>query len=172
MTIVLIGYMGSGKSRIGAHLSELLNYNYLDFDSYLEEKTNSSINEIFKSKGELYFRRLEAKYLSELLQQDQTVIALGGGTPCYGNNISQITSATNVKSVYLKTSIPVLSSRLLGELSKRPLISHLKTEEDLQEFIGKHLFERSIFYRAADIIIETDKKSVEELGDEISSKLL
>ncbi|TXD81249.1 shikimate kinase [Subsaximicrobium wynnwilliamsii] len=172
MTIALIGYMGSGKSQIGLELSKTLNYKFLDFDAYLEEKEQMPVKEIFKSKGELYFRKLETKYLAQVLQLENSIISLGGGTPCYGNNMDQIVNAIGVKSVYLKTSIPTLCARLFDERAKRPLIAHLNAEADLQEFIGKHLFERSIFYMKASHSIQTDGKTVEQLAQELAVKLL
>lgn len=172
MTIVLIGYMGSGKSRIGLELSKTLDYKFLDFDAYLEEKEQMPVKEIFKSKGELYFRKLEAKYLAEVLQLKDSIIALGGGTPCYGDNMQQIVNAVAVQSVYLKTSIPTLSARLFDERAKRPLIAHLDSNAALAEFIGKHLFERSSFYMQADHSIQTDGKSVEALVEELVARLI
>lgn len=172
MKIILMGYMGSGKSTIGLQLAKILDYIYVDLDSYIEAKETKSIPEIFKSKGEIYFRKKETNYLKEILDANESsVIALGGGTPCYGTNLQLILDANDVKSVYLKLSIPSLVKRLELEKSKRPLISHLKTQEDLTEFIGKHLFERSPYYSQADEVINIDQKTVGEIVEAIILKL-
>jgi shikimate kinase len=172
MKIILMGYMGSGKSTIGLQLANILGFTFVDLDAYIEAKESSSIPELFKSKGEIYFRKKESSYLKELLNTNESsVIALGGGTPCYGINLQLILETDNAKSVYLKLSIPSLVKRLELEKSKRPLISHLKTQEELTEFIGKHLFERSPYYSQANEIIIADEKSVDDIVEAIILKL-
>lgn len=162
MIIILIGYMGSGKSTIGQKLSKIIGFDFIDLDSFIEKKEGMTISELFKSKSEIYFRKIESRYLKEVLQfKNNTVLALGGGTPCYGANMETILDHTNVKSVYLKASIPQLVERLEKEKSKRPLIAHLKSREELVEFIGKHLFERSFFYNQSHMIISVDNKTVD-----------
>ncbi len=164
--------MGSGKSVIGKKLSEVLNYNYLDLDDYIQLKENKSITEIFKSKGEIYFRKIESKYLDEVIDDKlNTVISLGGGTPCYGENMTKIKHAKNASSIYLKTTISVLVERLFSEKNHRPLISHIQEKEELIEFIGKHMFERSPYYNQSDIILNTDQKSIDEVVESIVLKL-
>ncbi|MFC4721067.1 shikimate kinase [Geojedonia litorea] len=172
MNIVLIGYMGSGKSSIGKKLAAILKSSYCDLDEVIEKKEHRSITEIFKEKGEIYFRTIESKYLIEVLEQNSnSVIALGGGTPCYGNNMDEITKAQGTVSIYLKASINSLSNRLFNEKANRPLIAHLETVEALNEFIGKHLFERSSFYNQCKIVINTDNKSIDEVVESIFLQL-
>lgn len=167
MNIVLVGYMGSGKSTIGRKLSEILDFNYLDLDDYIQSKEEMTISEIFETKGEIYFRKIESLYLKEVLEIQHVVLSLGGGTPCYGLNMDMIAKSNHSTSIYLKTSIPTLAKRLENEKSSRPLISHLKTEEQLVEFIGKHLFERSVFYGQSDLVVNTDDKSTLGVVEEI-----
>lgn len=167
MTIILIGYMGSGKSTIGKQLSKVLKFDYVDLDTYIEEKEGLSIPQLFKDKGEIYFRKIESHYLKDVIKLDNTVVSLGGGTPCYGNNMQLIKSADNAKSIYLKASIPTLVERLQKDKQSRPLIHHLKTDEELTEFIGKHLFERSHFYSQSDLTKIIDKKSIAVIVEEI-----
>ena len=82
--IILLGYMGSGKTSVGRLLNMTLNLPFYDLDNYLEQKFNTPVNSIFNLKGELYFRDEERKALEELLESDeQMIISLGGGTPCY-----------------------------------------------------------------------------------------
>uniref|UniRef100_UPI0040480EFE shikimate kinase n=1 Tax=Mariniflexile sp. TaxID=1979402 RepID=UPI0040480EFE len=172
MILVLVGYMASGKSAIGRVLANKLNYRFIDLDDFIEESENSTVSDLFKLKGELHFRKLETHYLNELLHsQNNLVLALGGGTPCYGNNMDLILNADHVKSIYLKASIPTLIGRLKNEKSKRPLIAHIETEELLAEFIGKHLFERSQFYSLAQVTITTDHKSEKDIIEELVFKL-
>lgn len=172
MNVILIGYMASGKSSIGKILANELNCSFIDLDNYIEEKEKTSIAHIFKSKGEIYFRRLETTYLKAVLENENKIIlSLGGGTPCYGNNMDLIINNPDFKSVYLKASIPTLVNRLKNEKSKRPLIAHIETDDLLMEFIGKHLFERSQFYNLAEIKITTDNKSEIAIVEELLSNL-
>jgi len=168
MVIVLLGYMASGKSTIGKILAKKLNYTFIDLDDYIEEKENLTVPEIFKQKGEIYFRKLETNYLKELLSlSNNVVLSLGGGTPCYSNNMDSILQTENVTSIYLKASIENLVNKLENEKAKRPLVAHLKTKEDVTEFIGKHLFERSYFYNQAELVLTTDMKKKKDIIEEI-----
>lgn len=164
--------MGSGKSVIGKKLSEVLKYDYLDLDDYIQLKEGKTITEIFKGKGEIYFRKIESKYLKEVIDNKlNTVISLGGGTPCYGENMSKIKNAKNSSSIYLKASISVLAERLFLEKNHRPLISHIHDKEELIEFIGKHMFERSPYYMQSDITIDTGQNSIDEAVETVVLKL-
>ncbi len=172
MNVVLIGYMASGKSTLGRILAKKINYDFIDLDDYIEEKEKRSVSDIFKSKGEIYFRKMETLYLKELLNnKTKLVLSLGGGTPCYSNNMDFIRNITNVKSIYLKASIPTLVARLKKEKSKRPLIAHIETDELLTEFIGKHLFERSHFYNLSEITITSDNKTEDDIIEELVLQL-
>ena len=172
MNIVLLGYMASGKSLIGKELAKKLNYDFIDLDDYIVANERSEIAAIFKEKGEIYFRKVETRYLKEIIsEKDKVVLALGGGTPCYANNMDVLNEAENCKTLYLKTSMSTLVKRLDKETDKRPLISHLSSEDQLSEFIGKHLFERSYFYNQADLSINTDNKKSTEIIEDIIFEL-
>ena len=167
-----MGYMASGKSTLGKTLASKLNYEFIDLDDYIEDHEKSAISDIFKNKGEIYFRRSETAYLKKILQdKDDVILSLGGGTPCYSDNMDFILNSDNVTSIYLKASIPTLMDRLKGEKGKRPLIAHIETEELLTEFIGKHLFERSQFYNQAQITISTDNKTMKDIMEELVFQL-
>lgn len=168
-----MGYMGSGKSTIGKKLATVLNYSFVDMDDYISSRENTTIPELFRTKGEIYFRKKEAFYLNEILNsKDNIVLALGGGTPCYGNNLNLFLNNSRVSLFYLKLSIPLLVQRLFKEKTNRPLINHLKTEEELTEFIGKHLFERTQYYNQGSKIIVSDNKSEKDIVEEILMSLI
>ena len=171
MKIVLLGYMGSGKSTVGRQLAEKLSLPFLDLDNYIEEKTAKTIPDIFKEKGEIYFRLKEHEALKELLgDPEDAVIALGGGTPCYSNNMELILSHTQ-NVFYLRLGIAALAKRLQSEKEQRPLITHLPDLE-LPEFIGKHLFERAPFYNKAPHILQADKLDAPDLLSAITTRLV
>lgn len=162
--------MGSGKSTIAQLLSEKMSLKWLDLDQVIEQTEQMSIDEIFKTKGEIYFRKKEHLLFAELLQsEDNFIMSLGGGTPCYANNHKLLIGA-NVHSFYLKTSTEVLLDRLKRSKAERPVISG-KSEQELREFIGPHLFERSFFYQQATHIINTDQLNEEQVVQKIMSVL-
>ena len=136
--ILILGYMGSGKSLIGKLVAQRLQIPFYDLDDLIEKRLQLSISEIFKQKGEIYFRKIEHQLFNEVISNDGTlVLSLGGGTPCYANNHLQL-SGENIASVYLNASIDTLSGRLFPERSKRPLIANLN-EDEFKEYIAKHL---------------------------------
>ena len=158
--------MASGKSTIGREISKKLDMKFIDLDHYVSKRENSSISEIFKVKGEIYFRRIESLYLSEILNsKGNFILSLGGGTPCYSNNMELILNS-EASSIYIKTSIKTIVSRLTAEKSKRPLVADLENNK-LTEFVAKHLFERRFFYEQATITMNTEDKSAEEITTEL-----
>ena len=164
--IILLGYMGCGKSTIAQKLSGMIATPYIDLDEYIEKKAKMSIKEIFESKGEIHFRKLEHTYFIELLNSpDEIIIGLGGGTPCYANN-HELLIGEGKTSIYLKASIDTLFNRLVSNKSKRPLIAD-KSEEEMREFIAKHLFDRSFYYNQAQHKVNVDDKSIEETVNDI-----
>ena len=170
MHIILLGYMASGKSTIGKQLSKKLGIPFLDLDTYIYEKENKSVSEIFSQNGEIYFRKKEHEYLREVLENQQDfILSLGGGTPCYANNIELILNKNSI-SIYLKASIQTLSNRLLKNKNLRPLVAFLE-DDQVPEFIAKHLFERRFYYEQARKVVVIDQKSVSEIVDEIGTLL-
>ncbi|MFT5253932.1 MAG: shikimate kinase [Flavobacteriales bacterium] len=164
--IVLLGYMGSGKSTIARGLSKLLQVQFVDLDQYIEEKTNLSVSALFEQRGEIYFRKIEHEsFLALLSSQESMIISLGGGTPCYANN-HELLKQEGVTSIYLKASITTLFKRLSFNKSKRPLIAD-KTNEEMKEFIAMHVFERSFYYNQAKHNVIVDDKSIEETINDI-----
>jgi shikimate kinase len=173
MNIVLIGYMGSGKSLVSKALATKMKLNYLDLDDYIEIQEKKTIRNIFDDHGEIYFRKKESLCLKEMLDTyKNTIISLGGGTPCFAGNLKTIANKENVKSIYLQTSLDELTKRLFAERNKRPLISHVATPSELKDFVRKHLFERSFYYNQADYKVVTDHKNEDQISEEIISFLL
>ena len=169
MKIVLLGYMGSGKSAVGKELAIELGLSFYDLDEWIEEGEGKTISEIFKDNGEIYFRKKESEYLKTILDEKMNcILAVGGGTPCYGSNMDFILNSSI--SIYLQASITTLVARLIGEMNKRPLVASLGSEE-LNSFIAKHLFERRAFYERADHSIAVNDKTIEELVIEIEKLL-
>jgi shikimate kinase len=171
MKIVLLGYMASGKSSIGRRLSDKINMPLIDLDDYISDKENLSIPEIFKQKGEIYFRNIEHKYVKEvLLENDNFILALGGGTPCYANNM-QFINSTDATSIYLQGSTKTMIDRLIRKKAKRPLVAFL-SDEQIPEFVAKHLFERRPFYEQAKVTVKIDDKKKKEVAEEIYKMLI
>ena len=171
MNLIFIGYMASGKSTIGQQLAKKMGFEFIDLDNYIEVCEKMSVSDIFKTKGEIHFRKLEQSYLKKITANaDKTIIALGGGTPCFYNTMEWLNKLDNFKTIYLRTNLDILTDRLF--LNKtRPLISHLETKEALKDFIAKHLFERSFFYNQASIVVESTT-SEEETINNILFKLI
>ena len=171
MIIVLLGYMGSGKSTVGQVLAEKVDFKFLDLDHYIEQNHKTTISEIFNSKGEIFFRKIEAEAVKQLSNSsDSLILALGGGTPCYYDTMQFLIKHPNVVTVALNISVKNVSERLIKEKAKRPLIANI-SDEAIPEFIAKHLFERSFFYNQAEIRIQTDALSVSEIVTAINSKI-
>lgn len=171
MKIVLLGYMGSGKTTIGRELSKKLYLPFFDLDHYIESKEGETISNIFKTKGEIYFRKIEHKYLKEFLKEKEDfVLSLGGGTPCYAGNMDVISSHDGLTSIYLQANIPTLVERISRNKSKRPLVASL-SQEKLTEFIAKHLFERRNFYELAHKTVSVNNKDIDQLVADIRVQL-
>lgn len=163
--------MGSGKSSVGTHLAQQLSYDFVDLDRFIEQQENSSISQLFEQRGEVAFRLLEAKAVRKLCQHaSDLVLAVGGGTPCYSNTMNFLLNQPHVKTVFLHTSIPVLTQRLKSEKHQRPLIAHL-ANDDLPEFFGKHLFERNQFYNQSEFKVLTDNMEVGQIASIINDLL-
>ena len=164
--IILLGYMGCGKSTIAHRLSNITTIPCFDLDKCIEERTNLSIKEIFEQHGEIYFRKLEREVLINLLNApDDLILGLGGGTPCYANN-HELLKGDNIMSIYLKASVNTLFERLVSNKSKRPMIAD-KSNDELKEFIAKHLFDRSFYYNEAQYKVTIDGKTKDETAQEI-----
>ena len=165
MIISLLGYMGSGKSHVSKNLSKKLNFPLIDLDQKISEENLLSIPEIFQTKGEIFFRKEEKRVLENILNEEKDIIlSLGGGTPVYYNNMDLINEKS--KSIFLRASVKTLTERVLLQKNTRPLIATLN-DDDIPEFIAKHLFERNPFYSKSHFTVDTDSKTANDISAEI-----
>ncbi len=165
LRIFLIGFMGCGKTHLGKQLGNKLQLPFFDLDEKIIEKEGRAINDIFELEGEEHFRLLEKDVL-HLLTESHTnfVMACGGGTPCFYNNIDYIKKQGT--AVWLNCSVDCLYERLIKEKSLRPLIKDL-SDDQLRSYIVKKFGDRKIFYQQATIIINEDEVNLEQLTQKI-----
>lgn len=163
--------MGVGKSTLGNALAKELEINFIDLDAYIEQKEGKSISDLFVNKAEISFRKKETNYLKQILTQESSfVLALGGGTPCYANNMELI-NLYSKNTFYLKASFQFLSKRLHSEKNVRPLLQHLNQIGEFEDFIRKHLFERQNYYFLANTTINVETQSIENNITQILNQL-
>ena len=137
-------------------ISKILNVNFFDLDEIIEKKYNKSVKKIFKDFGEIEFRKKERVVLEKILCKKKLfVLSLGGGTPCYFDNIELISDKTDF-TIFLRPRIKQLSKKLFEKKSKRPLIKDIKTEKKMIEFVSKHMLERINYYNMAKYHITYD----------------
>ncbi len=165
MKFFLIGFMGSGKTYVGKRIAQELNIPFYDLDEYLEEKEGKRISEIFQEKGEEYFRQAERMCLRDFGIIGDAVIACGGGTPCFYDNLDWINEAGI--SIYLQTPNKLLVERLSKEQSQRPLISG-KSKAELHQFIEEKIKERAPFYKKANVIYHQHNEDDDVVGEILS----
>lgn len=165
MKIFLIGFMGSGKTHWGHLLSQKLGIPFFDLDEQIVSHENKSISQLFAEQGEEYFRLVEKDMLHIITEShDSFVMATGGGTPCYFNNVEYMNRSGT--SVWLNVPIDTLHQRLLKEKEKRPLIKEL-TDTQLRGFIAKKFSDRRIYYEQADVIIDDEPVQLDHLIEKI-----
>ncbi|HUV00457.1 MAG TPA: shikimate kinase [Bacteroidales bacterium] len=149
--IYIIGFMGSGKSTAGRKLASDLEWSFIDLDRKIEEYTVMKIPEIFSVHGEEYFREVEARVLKNLEPETNTVVSTGGGTPCFGDNMSHMLRTG--LTIYLKMTPEQLKNRLSRSSAERPLLKNISNDK-LQDYIEEKLAEREHWYNRAEIIID------------------
>ena len=162
--IVLVGFMGTGKTEVGKILSKKLGYALIDADTEIEKKQNMTITEIFRQQGEPAFRDIESEIIKKLAGMKKTVISTGGGAVLRPENIS------NLKSNGVVVCLSATPETVLQRTSvnnDRPL---LQTENPLQK-INELLEYRKPYYEKADIMIDTENKNPLEIAEEIIKKI-
>lgn len=171
--VFLTGFMASGKSTIGPILANTLGWNFIDIDKMIEAKCEKKISEIFQDEGEKYFREQERKVLEEVVNYDEYVIALGGGTVANQDNLDLIKSSSLV--IYLESS-PEETYKRLRFKRDRPLLKFDIDEEPTKaqylKRINEILNSRKKFYDQADIKVNTDNMRVGKTVDQLTKIIL
>ena len=141
--IFLIGYMGAGKTTLGKAFARTMGLAFVDLDWYIEERYHKTVRQIFEERGEDGFRELEKRMLHEAGEFENVVISVGGGTPCFFDNMEYMNSVG--ETVFLDVDVKVLFRRLKVAKQQRPLLAN-KTDEELMAFIVEALQKRLPFY--------------------------
>lgn len=151
--VILIGYMGSGKTTLGKVLSKELGLPFIDLDWYIENRFCRTVSQLFAERGEDGFRQLERAMLHEVAEFENVIIAAGGGTPCFFDNMEYMNR--QAQTVYLKATPEVLFKHLHMGKQKRPLLVG-KTDDEMRAYIDESLAHRAPFYEKADYILNTE----------------
>ena len=144
--IVLIGYMGSGKTTVGKALAKEVGLPFYDLDWYIESRMRKKVSQIFAERGEEGFRQIERNMLHEVAEFEDVVISCGGGTPCFFDNMDYLNQQGQV--VYLRCEPEVLRQHLLMGKGDRPLLKG-KSADELVSFISEQVAYREQFYTKA-----------------------
>lgn len=144
--IFLIGYMGCGKTTLGRAVGRMAGVNFIDLDGYIENRFHTTVTALFAERGEEGFRRLERAMLEEVSGFEDTVIACGGGTPCFFDNMELMNSCGT--TVWLDTELERICERLLRNRSRRPLLAG-KSDDELREFVVGAMAAREPYYSQA-----------------------
>ncbi|MBC7451768.1 MAG: shikimate kinase [Cytophagales bacterium] len=161
MLIYLIGLPGSGKSTIGRILAHKLNYSYFDMDDAICDQEKKTIEDIFATKGENYFRELEHSILKESFRMKNTIVSTGGGAPCFFDNMEQMKK--HGLTIYINPGVEELTNRLLSQgRENRPLLKG-KSDKQLKDFLDIKTKERTPYYNQAKIIFSKDTLTAEDV---------
>ena len=155
--------MGAGKTTAGKKLARKLDFEFFDLDQMIENTYRITIPDIFNKFDETAFRKLEHETLKSTIGLNRSIIATGGGTPCFFDNMDQMNR--NGLTVYLKLSVKSLTDRLINSHKARPLV---KEKDDREDFITQKLNEREVFYNQANIIIKGENLDLEYLEQKIT----
>ncbi|MCR8745201.1 shikimate kinase [Romboutsia lituseburensis] len=163
MKLILIGFMGTGKTVIGKKISNKSNIKFVDMDNEIEKRENMTITKIFEINGEQYFRILETKVLKDLLKENNIIISTGGGIVTTDENLDILKKEKNV--VFLDGNVETIKRNVSRELDKRPL---LKNSSNIYDTIEKLLNQRYDKYNSTcDIKIDINDKNIQEVVSEI-----
>ena len=170
--IILIGYMGAGKTTLGKSLARHLGLEFIDLDWYIENRFHQSVSQLFATRGEEGFRKIEQNMLHEVAEFEDVVISAGGGTPCFFDNMEYMNQQG--LTVYLKATPEILRTHIRMGKQKRPLIAQ-KNDEELDIFIRESLDKRESYYNQARLIFDIGlldngmriQESVKKLEEEV-----
>lgn len=164
--IILIGFMGCGKTSIGSKLSFRLHRNFIDTDKQIEKKQGRAISDIFREEGEVFFRQLETECLKDLLgQQNNSIIAVGGGLPLQKENRELLHRLGYL--IYLQVTPDTIYKRLRSDTT-RPLLQGDNPRDRIAELLNRR---SSVYTATADMVMDTDGKEFEQIMDEIQEAL-
>ncbi len=170
--IILIGYMGAGKTTIGRALAKELGLNFYDLDWYIESRRHKKVAQIFAEQGEEGFRQIEHNMLHEVAEFEDIILSCGGGTPCFFDNIDYMNSLAQV--VYLRCEPEVLHRHLLMGKVERPLLKG-KSPDELIGFIREQLATREPYYNKAqyqlDVSLMDNFEKIKTTVDELKQLL-
>jgi shikimate kinase len=163
--VVLVGFMGSGKSTVGPLLAKALGWTFRDLDAEIERKEGRGIPAIFRDEGEAAFRAIEHRTAGDLLRGDDVVLASGGGWPCRAGRLEGLPPGT--LSIWLRVSADASMKRTAGKAGTRPLLQ----VEDPASRIRELLAEREPYYRGAHWWVDTDLHSPPEIARQVAARL-
>lgn len=170
--IYLTGFMAAGKSTIGRILANTIGYDFVDLDHYIIEKEGMCVPDIFKNKGENYFRDIESKYLIELSNKENLIISLGGGTVCFCDNLDVVKSKGIL--IYLRVSERTIFYRVKAKRD-RPLFldeqGNMLPDRDIHQKIEHLMQQRKPFYDQATFIFDTNDREVGYVVEGLKRKL-
>lgn len=167
MKVFLIGYMYSGKTTVGRLLARRLGVEFVDLDEEIERRYRISVPMMFSRYGEEAFRVLEHRTLMSLDQED-CLVATGGGTACSQENMDYMKQ--NGVVVYMKMGIEGILKRAARSRKVRPLLAD-KTEDERREFVTRQLAMRERYYMQADVTVESDTEEVNQLADMVAERV-
>ena len=163
MKLVLIGFMGVGKTSVGKKLAKKLDFKFIDTDYEIEKLENKTISQIFEDYGEEYFRSLETKVLKNSLKEKNIIISTGGGIITNKENYEILKNEKNV--IFLDASVETIISHLYNETNKRPLLKNSKNLSDKIEELLSIRYEK--YKEVSDILIKVDNKNIDEVISQI-----
>lgn len=166
--VILVGFMGAGKTTVGKLLAETIGVSFIDSDEWIVAKEQASVSDVFATKGEAYFRQLEKAFLDHLALEQPAVVAVGGGLPCFGDNIMVLNSLGIV--IYINTSLQTLTQRLKNDRANRPLLRDLKDEE-LFRYAEDLIAQRKVFYKMAQLIVPNESNKPNDVVEKIKKEL-
>ena len=160
VNVALIGFMGTGKTSVGRLVADLLHFDYLDTDETIQTHTGRTITEIFKTDGEPAFRALEQKVVQELAGRKRTVISTGGGLPANPDNLASLKAHALVACLWAS---PEKIWERVRHQGHRPLLHDADPQAKIRELLAA----REPFYKQADVLLNTDLRSVREVAQQV-----
>lgn len=163
--ILLVGFMAAGKTTLGKALAKDLGLQFVDLDLYIESRYHATVSQIFAERGEEGFRQIERNMLHEVAEFEDVIIATGGGTPCFFDNMEYMNAQGT--TVFLDASVDVIFTRLTIARTQRPLVAG-KTDEELRSYITETLKRRLPYYsRATHSFCANQLENVKQISESV-----